>query len=137
MSRKYDYLYKILLLGNSGVGKTCFLTQYIDKSFSNNHLVTHGIDFRVKIIELYNRLFKLQIWDSAGGDRFLYVTKSYNPGAHGLILIYDVTDRNSLKTIKYWIEMIDEISSKKIPIFLVGAKMDKLIELYQQKREKN
>ena len=125
MSRKYDYLYKILLLGNSGVGKTCFLWQYIDKSFSNDPLVTIGIDFRVKIIELYNRLFELLIWDSGGVERFHYITKTYIKGADGIIFIYDVTDRNSFKNVKYWIKMIEENFSRKKPTFLVGTKIDK------------
>ena len=105
MSRKNDYTYKILLLGNSCVGKTCFLLQYTDKSFTENHYTTIGIDFKIKIIELYNRLFKLQIWDSGGLERFHNITKTYIPGAHGIIIIYDVTDRNSFKNVKYWIKM--------------------------------
>ena len=125
MSRKYDYLYKILLLGNSDVGKTCFLKQYTDKSFTENHYTTIGIDFKIKIIELYNRLFKLQIWDSGGVERFHKITKTYIPGAHGIIIIYDVTDRNSFKNVKYWIKMIEENFSRKKPTFLVGTKIDK------------
>ena len=125
MSKKYDYTYKILLLGESCAGKTYFLIQYTDKSFPGNNIQTIGVDFKIKEIELNNKNFKLQIWDTAGAERFVPITKTYIKGAQGIILMYDVTDRNSFIKIKNWIKIIEANSSKKIPTFLVGAKIDK------------
>ena len=98
-SHKYDYLFKLLIIGESGVGKTCLLLRFTDDSFTANHLTTIGIDFKIKIITLSGKLIKLQIWDTAGQERFRTITKTYYKGAHGIILTYDVTDQNSFKNI--------------------------------------
>ena len=122
---KYDYLFKLLIIGESGVGKTCLLLRFTDDSFTANHLTTIGIDFKIKIINLEGKLIKLQIWDTAGQERFRTITKTYYKGAHGIILTYDVTDQNSFKNIRNWIKQIEANAQTNVCKVLVGNKCDK------------
>ena len=124
-SHKYDHLFKLLIIGESGVGKTCLLLRFTDDSFTANHLTTIGIDFKIKIINLENKLIKLQIWDTAGQERFRTITKTYYKGAHGIILTYDVTDINSFKNIRNWIKQIEQNAQNTVCKVLVGNKCDK------------
>ena len=118
-------IYKILLLGDSSVGKSCILLRYCDDTFQDVHLATIGLDFRLKTVNLEeNKKVKLQIWDTAGQDRFRAITKNYYRGSNGIILIFDVTDRASFEHIKNWIEQIKEEAQENIIIYLVGNKID-------------
>ena len=118
-------LYKILLLGDSSVGKSCLLLRYCDDSFQDIHLATIGLDFRLKTINLENnKKIKAQIWDTAGQDRFRAITKNYYRGANGILLIFDITDRSSFEHIRNWIEQIKEEAPEQIIIYLVGNKID-------------
>ena len=122
-----DYnLYKILLLGDMSVGKSCLLLRFCDNSYQEAHLTTIGLDFRLKTINLNdNRKVKIQIWDTAGEDRFRSITRNYYKGAKGILLIFDVTDKETFGHVRDWIEKIHEESPEKITIFLVGNKIDK------------
>ena len=118
-------IYKILLLGDSAVGKSCLLLRYCDEKFQDLHLATIGLDFRLKTIYLENnKKIKVQIWDTAGQDRFLAITKNYYRGANGILLVFDVTNLSSFEHIKNWIEQIKEEAPEKIIIYLVGNKID-------------
>ena len=124
-STYYDYIFKVLLLGDSSVGKTCFLLRYSDDTFVDNHISTIGLDYRLKMVNLSNqKIIKMQIWDTAGQDRFRAITKNYYRGAHGIILIFDVTSAVSFSNIKNWLLQIKENTSDKIHIALVGNKID-------------
>jgi small GTP-binding protein len=124
-SSYYDYIFKILLLGDSAVGKTCFLLRYADDTFVENHISTIGLDYRLKMTTLENeKIAKIQIWDTAGQDRFKSITKNYYKGAHGIILIYDVTSIVSFTNIKNWVMQIKENANEKVKIVLVGNKID-------------
>ena len=113
-----ECVYKILLLGDSSVGKSCFLVRYCDETFQNTHLVTIGLDYRLKSMKLKSgKNIKLQIWDTAGQDRFRAITKNYFKGSHGIILIYDVTNRQTFENIKSWILQIREEASKNVIIY--------------------
>ena len=102
---KNALLYKILILGDSSVGKTCFLTRYTDKRFEKNYIATIGIDYKLKNIKLDSgKTVKLQIWDTIGQARFRSLTKNYYKGAQGIILIYDITERETFKSVKKWIK---------------------------------
>ena len=121
----YDCIFKILLLGDSAVGKTCVLLRYSDASFIDNHVSTIGLDYRLKLIKINdNTNVKLQLWDSAGQDRFKAITRNYYKGAHGIVLMYDVTSPVSFSNIKNWIHQIKENTNEKIKICLVGNKID-------------
>ena len=117
-------IYKILLLGDSSVGKSCLLLRYCDDSFQEIHLATIGLDFRLKTLEFEGKKIKAQIWDTAGQDRFRAITKNYYRGANGILLIFDITDRSSFEHIRNWIEQIKEEAPEQIIIYLVGNKID-------------
>ena len=122
---EYYRLYKILLLGDVAVGKSCLLLRYCENSFQESHLSTIGLDFRLKTINLENnRKIRIQIWDTAGEDRFRAITKNYYKGAHGIILIYDITNKKSFENVRTWINQIKEEVSEKVSIILVGNKID-------------
>ena len=125
MSDKKEFLYKILLLGDSSVGKTCFLMRYTDNTFQEIHMSTIGLDYKLKNVQLDDgKIVKIQIWDTAGQDRFRSITKNYYKGAHGIILIYDVTSRKTFENVKNWVDQIREEVSPKVSIILVGNKID-------------
>ena len=120
-----DCVYKVLLLGDSTVGKTCFLLRYCDKTFQEAHLSTIGLDYRLKSMTLQSgKNIKLQIWDTAGQDRFRAITKNYYKGANGIILIYDVTNVQSYENVKNWISQIREEANPNVVIYLAGNKVD-------------
>ena len=120
-----DCVYKILLLGDSTVGKTCILMQYTDKTFQDVHMSTIGLDYRLRSMTLKNgKNIKLQIWDTAGQDRFRAITKNYYRGANGIILVYDITNLQSFDNVKNWISQIREEASKNVIIYIAGNKID-------------
>ena len=120
-----DSVYKVLLLGDTKVGKTCFLMRYTDNTFQETHMSTIGLDYRLKTMKLSSgKNVKVQIWDTAGQDRFRAITKNYFKGAHGIILIYDVTDDQSFDNVSNWIDQIKEEASDNVIILLVGNKID-------------
>ena len=125
MADKKEFLYKILLLGDSSVGKTCFLMRYTDNTFQEIHMSTIGLDYKLKNVQLdEGKIVKIQIWDTAGQDRFRSITKNYYKGAHGIILLYDVTNRKTFDNVRDWVEQIREEVSDKVSIILVGNKID-------------
>ena len=96
----YDYLLKMLLIGDSGVGKSCLLLRFADDTYNNSYISTIGVDFKIKTFDMDNKIVKLQVWDTAGQDRFKAITTSFYRGAHGIIIVYDVTDRSTFNNIK-------------------------------------
>ena len=123
-THKFDYLFKILIIGEVSVGKTCLLLRYADDSFTQNHLTTLGIDFKTKIITINNSLIKLQIWDTAGQEKFRTITKSYYKDANGIILTYDISNSDSLKNIQNWMKLIEQNAEDGVCKILVGNKCD-------------
>ena len=123
--KKKELLYKILLLGDTSVGKTCFLMRYADNTFQEIHLSTIGLDYKLKNVQIDDgKIVKIQIWDTAGQDRFRSITKNYYKGAHGIILLYDVTSRKTFENVANWVTQIKEEVSDKVNIILVGNKID-------------
>ncbi|KAM7257203.1 hypothetical protein ACFE04_012944 [Oxalis oulophora] len=136
----YDYLIKLLLIGDSGVGKSCLLLRFSDGSFTTSFITTIGIDFKIRTIELDGKRIKLQIWDTAGQERFRTITTAYYRGAMGILLVYDVTDESSfnrfsisfpykpdfllLSDIRNWIRNIEQHASDNVNKILVGNKAD-------------
>ncbi|KAK9202595.1 hypothetical protein WN944_017807 [Citrus x changshan-huyou] len=103
-----DYLFKLLLIGDSGVGKSCLLLRFADDSYIESYISTIGVDF----------------WDTAGQERFRTITSSYYRGAHGIIIVYDVTDQESFNNVKQWLNEIDRYASDNVNKLLVGNKCD-------------
>jgi len=127
-SSKYDYLFKIIVIGDSGVGKSCLLLRFADDTFSDTHIATIGVDFKIRTVELDGKIIKLQIWDTAGQERFRNITASYYRGAHGIILCYDVTDKESFLHIKDWLKEIDKFALSDVAKLLIGNKCDLIKE---------
>ena len=122
---KDDFLYKIVILGDTSVGKTCFFNRYVDNTFEEKTLGTIGIEYRLKNVQLENgSTIKLQIWDTAGQERFNSISKSYYRGAHAIILIFSVDNKKSFENVKTWVNQIKEETNEKITLILVGNKID-------------
>mmetsp|Transcript_16416 Transcript_16416/g.25052 ORF Transcript_16416/g.25052 Transcript_16416/m.25052 type:complete len:206 (-) Transcript_16416:289-906(-) len=124
----YDMQVKLLMIGDSGVGKTCLLLRYANDSFSPTFITTIGIDFKIKNVDIDGTRVKLQIWDTAGQERFRTITTSYFRGAQGIILVYDVTDRRSFESIRNWVSQIQQHADVHVNKILVGNKCDMLDE---------
>eukprot|EP01103_Thecamoeba_quadrilineata_P011115 TRINITY_DN2585_c0_g1_i1.p1 TRINITY_DN2585_c0_g1~~TRINITY_DN2585_c0_g1_i1.p1 ORF type:complete len:212 (-),score=43.51 TRINITY_DN2585_c0_g1_i1:131-766(-) len=120
----YDYLIKLLLIGDSGVGKSCLLLRFSDDSFIPSFITTIGIDFKIRTIELEGKKIKLQIWDTAGQERFRTITTAYYRGAMGILLVYDVTDEKSFANIRNWIRNIEQHATESVNKMLLGNKCD-------------
>lgn len=120
----YNFLFKLLLIGNSGVGKSCILMRYADNSFTENFFNTIGVDFKIKTINLNDQVIKMQIWDTAGQDRFRTLTSSYYRGAHGIIIVYDVTSKDSFDNVRQWMQEIEKFASENVNKLLIGNKSD-------------
>eukprot|EP00598_Pedospumella_elongata_P001738 CAMPEP_0184970538 /NCGR_PEP_ID=MMETSP1098-20130426/2982_1 /TAXON_ID=89044 /ORGANISM="Spumella elongata, Strain CCAP 955/1" /LENGTH=206 /DNA_ID=CAMNT_0027492483 /DNA_START=88 /DNA_END=708 /DNA_ORIENTATION=- len=120
----FDMQIKLLMIGDSGVGKTCLLLRYANDSFSPTFITTIGIDFKIKNIQLDGKRIKLQIWDTAGQERFRTITTSYFRGAQGILLVYDVTDRNSFISIRNWVAQIQMHADVNVNKILIGNKCD-------------
>ena len=121
---EYDFIFKVLLLGNSDVGKSSLLLRYVDGTWSDSFVPTIGVDFKIKTMEINSKKVKMQIWDTAGQERFRNVISSYFRGGHGILLIYDVTDRDSFKNLGNWLIEIEKNANKDVLKILIGNKCD-------------
>nr|XP_057940850.1 protein ENTREP3 isoform X2 [Doryrhamphus excisus] len=124
MAKKYDFLFKLLLIGDSGVGKTCLIIRFAEDNFNSTYISTIGIDFKVKTIDVDGKKVKLQVWDTAGQERFKTITTAYYRGAMGIILVYDITDDKSFENIQNWMKSIKENASAGVSRMLLGNKCD-------------
>lgn len=124
MAKAYDYLFKLLLIGDSGVGKTSVLFRFSDDAFNSTFISTIGIDFKIRTIELGDKKIKLQIWDTAGQERFRTITTAYYRGAMGILLVYDITNEKSFENIKTWIKNIEQHASADVEKMILGNKCD-------------
>ena len=117
------YLFKILIIGDSGVGKTSLLFRFTSNTFTEKHLTT-GITFKIKIVNVDMELYKLQIWHSETNEKNMALPKIYFKGARGIIITYDVTDKNSYNNLKSWMKQIEDNAPKNVKKVLVGNKCD-------------
>ncbi|XP_053274423.1 ras-related protein Rab-3D [Pleuronectes platessa] len=122
--QNFDYMFKLLIIGNSSVGKTSFLFRYADDSFTSAFVSTVGIDFKVKTIYRNDKRVKLQIWDTAGQERYRTITTAYYRGAMGFLLMYDITSEDSFCAVQDWATQIKTYSWDNAQVVLVGNKLD-------------
>lgn len=122
-SNEYDYLLKIVMVGDSGVGKSCALLRYVDNIYTDNYISTIGVDFKIKTVTYNGKLIKYQIWDTAGQERFRTITYSYYRGSHFIILCFDLTNMESFENLKYWYSEVKNYTTDA-HILLVGMKSD-------------
>lgn len=120
----YDYLLKYLIIGNSGVGKSCLLLRYSDDEFPDKHIITIGVDFKIKSLNLDGNKVKTNIWDTAGQERFKNITVSYYKGASGVMLVYDITDIESFNKLGDWLIEVEKNAPNNVYKILVGNKSD-------------
>ena len=134
-NQEYDYLFKLLLIGNSSVGKSSLLYRFVDNSWDENFVPTIGVDFvriyinniyiqKLKTLEINGKKVKLQIWDTAGQERFKNITASYYRGGHGVLVVYDITDRESFTNLNSWLIEIEKNANKNVFKLLIGNKSD-------------
>lgn len=123
MELEYDKLYKVLIVGESGVGKSSILLRFCEEPFVESYISTIGVDFKIKTLHINGKTYRLQIWDTAGQERFKTITSSYYRGSHGILLVYDVTDINSFKALSTWCEEIKKHVSD-IGMIIIGNKID-------------
>jgi Ras-related protein Rab-1A len=119
-----DQLFKILLLGDAGVGKSSIILRYTKNEFNAKMVSSIGVDFKTKDIIVNDKRVKLQIWDTAGHERFRTITTSYYRGAHGIVTVFDLTDRESFEHIEKWLDEINKYAKENVMRFLIGNKSD-------------
>ncbi|GFP78738.1 RAS-related protein rabb1c [Phtheirospermum japonicum] len=120
----YAYLFKYIIIGDTGVGKSCLLLQFTDKRFQPVHDLTIGVEFGARMITIDNRPIKLQIWDTAGQESFRSITRSYYRGAAGALLVYDITRRETFNHLASWLEDARQHANANMSIMLIGNKCD-------------
>ncbi|TMW53861.1 hypothetical protein DOY81_001032, partial [Sarcophaga bullata] len=120
----YNYIFKYIIIGDMGVGKSCILHQFTEKKFMANCPHTIGVEFGTRIIEVDDKKIKLQIWDTAGQERFRAVTRSYYRGAAGALMVYDITRRSTYNHLSSWLTDTRNLTNPNTVIFLIGNKSD-------------
>eukprot|EP01083_Nonionella_stella_P084985 235349_1 len=122
--RPHDCKVKLLMIGDSGVGKSCLVLRFSNDEFTSSFITTIGIDFKIKTMEIDGKRVKLQLWDTAGQERFRTITNAYYRGAHGVLLVYDVTDEHSFMNMRGWMNNIEQHASDHIAKVIIGNKCD-------------
>lgn len=122
--RKADFLVKVIIIGDSGVGKTNLITRFCENHFKDTYVATIGVDFKIKSLTLNDKKFKMQIWDTAGQERFKNITQTYYKGAAGIILTYSTTDTTSFSNIERWMTQIESNAPENVSKVLVATKED-------------
>lgn len=122
--QEYDYLFKLIIVGDSGVGKSSLLNRFSDDVYTDSYISTIGVDFKIRTIDTNGKICKLQIWDTAGQERFRTITSSYYRGAHGILLVFDITNPESFTNIQQWLSEVNNYASETVNLILIGTKAD-------------
>ena len=120
----YDIIFKIVLIGDSSVGKTNIFSKYLNDEFDPDSKATVGVEFGTKTFKIENNLVKVQIWDTAGQERYRSVTNAYYKGAKGCLLVYDITNKSSFENLDKWISELKTNGDDNVSIMLIGNKID-------------
>ncbi|ESL05948.1 hypothetical protein TRSC58_06386 [Trypanosoma rangeli SC58] len=124
MTEKYQQLIKLILVGDSGTGKSSLLHRFVEDDFSEQQAQTIGVEFGSKIVQLAGRKVKLQIWDTAGQERYKSVTRSYYRSAIGCLIVYDITQRSTYESVPQWLNDVRHLAGKDVVVMLIGNKSD-------------
>ncbi|KAM6917100.1 ras-related protein Rab-15-like [Lycodopsis pacificus] len=124
MAKEYDVLFRLLMLGDSGVGKTCMLRRFTESYFDPSHISTIGVDFKMRTLELDGIKVRVQLWDTAGQERYQTITKQYYRRAQGIIFVYDITSESSFQHLVKWARDVDDYAPDEVQKILVGNKSD-------------
>ena len=133
-AKYYNFLFKFIIIGDTHVGKSNVLLRFSEDIFQDSFQPTIGVDFKIKSINFENTPIKLQLWDTAGQERFRNITNSYYKGAHGIILVYDITNHNSFQNLDLWLEEVEKHGATNLTKILIGNKSD-LEELRQVEKK--
>uniref|UniRef100_H3DMC4 Ras-related protein Rab-19 n=1 Tax=Tetraodon nigroviridis TaxID=99883 RepID=H3DMC4_TETNG len=120
----FDFLFKIILIGDSNVGKTCVVQNFKSGTFSAKQQNTIGVDFSVRTVEIEGKKVKIQVWDTAGQERFRTITQSYYRSAHGAIIAYDITRHATFDSVSHWIKEVELYGASNVVLVLIGNKCD-------------
>ena len=120
----YEIMVKVVLVGDSGVGKTNIMSKYLKNQFREDSKATVGVEFGSKQFTVENHQIKAQIWDTAGQERYKAITSAYYKGAKGAFIVYDITRKNTFETVNKWVSDITAAADKKITLILIGNKND-------------
>jgi len=123
-SLDYDIAVKSIIIGDSGVGKSSLLYRYSDQDWNPHYIATIGVDFKVLTFERQNKVVKLQLWDTAGQERFRTITHSYYRGAHSIMIVFDITNRETFDNVSVWMQDVKKFAATSAPMLLVGNKAD-------------
>ena len=135
---EYDYLVKTLVVGDSGVGKSCLLQRFSKGEFDEHYYSTIGVDFEIKTLNLgAGKVVKLQIWDTAGQERFRTITAAYYRGAHAVLLVCDVSNPDSFHNLPRWLKEIRTHAGDEVQVFLVANKVDTRSRLVEETELRN
>eukprot|EP00826_Nyctotherus_ovalis_P046423 TRINITY_DN5244_c0_g1_i1.p1 TRINITY_DN5244_c0_g1~~TRINITY_DN5244_c0_g1_i1.p1 ORF type:complete len:207 (-),score=61.08 TRINITY_DN5244_c0_g1_i1:159-779(-) len=122
---EYDFLFKLVLIGDASVGKSCILVRFADDTFTENYITTIGVDFRFRTLRIDKKSVKLQIWDTAGQERYKTITSAYYRGADGIIVVFDLTDKESFDHVEEWLKEVEKHSQPGETVrMLIGNKSD-------------
>jgi Ras-related protein Rab-1A len=124
MAATYDYLFKLLVVGDQGAGKSSLLIRWSDNVFTESFIATIGVDFKIKTISVNGKTVKLQVWDTAGGERFRVITSSYYRGANGVLLVCDLNDPNTVASLERWYDEVNQHANQNVQFVVVGCKSD-------------
>ena len=138
--KDYDYIFKIVLIGDTCVGKSCILVRFSDDVFVENYVTTIGVDFRFKTMIVMDKIVKVQVWDTAGQERYRSITNAYYRGAEGILIVFDLTQKESFENIENWINEVTVYTGKDVIMICLGNKSDlkkgidkNLIDEFQKK----
>eukprot|EP00924_Labyrinthula_sp_SR-Ha-C_P003561 maker-scaffold_53-snap-gene-1.0-mRNA-1 protein AED:0.02 eAED:0.02 QI:71/1/1/1/1/1/2/58/229 len=137
----YDHLFKLVLIGDSGVGKSSLLLRFADSTFTQNYISTIGVDFRFRSVKLKTKEktlnIKLQIWDTAGQERFRTITSAYYRSADAIVLCFDLTEKESLEHVTQWLSEVQKYAGNDVVILIVGNKLDLFKEVEDPEKRSN
>ncbi|KAH0790417.1 small GTP-binding protein [Histomonas meleagridis] len=135
LGKKFDYSLKVVVVGDSGVGKTCLLIRFVRGLFDEESQPTLGVEFMTKIVQTEHHRIQLQLWDTAGQELFRSVTRGYYRGSAGALLVFDLTNRDSFENIGRWLQDIKDVARSDVVTLLLGNKSDLTAERKVSKDE--